>query len=106
MLRQENGSLLSPFAADIFTEILKGTLLPTFTLVMHTYWTALESTESEILTCIGPIGHRHPGAVRNNSCFHQVICMHVLNLQYGNVLKFRTLVPCQSKKKRAKIRNR
>ena len=51
MLQQEKGSLLSPFAAGIYTVILKGTLLLTFTLVIHTYWTALKGTESEIWTC-------------------------------------------------------
>ena len=53
MLRQEKGSLLSPFAADIYIEKLKGTLLKllSFTLVIHTYWTALKGTESEIWTC-------------------------------------------------------
>ena len=34
--------------AGISTEILKGTLLLPFTLVIQTYWTALKCTESEI----------------------------------------------------------
>ena len=45
MLRQEKGSLLSPFAAGIYTEILKCTLILTFTLVVHTYWTVLKGTK-------------------------------------------------------------
>ena len=45
MLKQEKGALLSPFAAGIYTEILICTLILTFTLVMHTYWTVLKGTK-------------------------------------------------------------